>query len=146
MTFDAINIIFMLTSPNHLSLHFLVTRLTGFNCNSSLSSAFYFSWIDLNSASEMDMSFYCAMHYSAKRGLAITLCISNPWQYSSCLNMSCRSEMKLHPFNGLFSRTTWVSQHQKARTILDFNEARYDRVALASAGPYANHLHLTPDR
>jgi len=26
-------------------------------------------------------------------------------------------------------------------TILDFNEARVDRVAVASAGPYANHLH-----
>jgi len=31
-------------------------------------------------------------------------------------------------------------------TNLDFNEARDDRVAVASAGPYANHLHLTSDR
>jgi len=45
-----------------------------------------------------------------------------------------------------FSRTTWVSQHQKRKTILDFNEARDDRVAVASAGPYANHLLLVPDR
>jgi len=44
-----------------------------------------------------------------------------------------------------YSRTTWVSRHQKGRTILDFNEARDDGVALESAGPYANHLHLTPD-
>jgi len=29
-----------------------------------------------------------------------------------------------YPFNGLFSRTTWVSRHQKGYTILDFNEAR----------------------
>jgi len=29
---------------------------------------------------------------------------------------------------------------------LDFNEARDDGVAVASAGPYANHLHLVPDR
>jgi len=29
---------------------------------------------------------------------------------------------------------------------LDFNEARDDRVAVASAGPYANYLHLAPDR
>jgi len=29
---------------------------------------------------------------------------------------------------------------------LDFNEARDDGVAVASAEPYANHLHLTPDR
>jgi len=48
----------------------------------------------------------------------------------------------LHPFNGLFSRTTWVSRHQKGRTILDFNEARDDWIAVASAGPYANHLHF----
>jgi len=31
-------------------------------------------------------------------------------------------------------------------TILDFTGVRDDRVAMASAGPYANHLHLTPDR
>jgi len=41
------------------------------------------------------------------------------------------------PFNGLFSRTTWVSRHQKGRTILDFTEARDDGVAVASAGPSA---------
>jgi len=31
-----------------------------------------------------------------------------------------------HPFNGLFSRTTWVHRHQKGKTNLDFNEARDD--------------------
>jgi len=51
-----------------------------------------------------------------------------------------------HPFNSLFSRTTWVSQNQKGKTIVDSNEATDDRVAVASAGPYANHLHHTPDR
>ena len=35
---------------------------------------------------------------------------------------------------------------RKVKTNLDFNEARHDRVAVASAGPYANHLHLAPDR
>jgi len=34
----------------------------------------------------------------------------------------------LHPFNGLFSRTTWVSWYQKGKTTLDLNEARDDRV------------------
>jgi len=34
-----------------------------------------------------------------------------------------------HPFNGLFSRTTWVSRQQKGKTILDFNEARDNEVA-----------------
>jgi len=28
---------------------------------------------------------------------------------------------------------------------MDFTGARDDGMALASAGPYANHLHLTPD-
>jgi len=45
-----------------------------------------------------------------------------------------------------FSRKTWVSQYQKGITILDFNEERDDQVAVASAGPYANHLHLALDR
>ena len=29
----------------------------------------------------------------------------------------------LHPFNGLFSRTTWVSQCQKGKTSVDLNQA-----------------------
>jgi len=45
-----------------------------------------------------------------------------------------------------FSRTTWVSWHQKIKTILDFNEARNAGMALALARPYVNHLHLAPDR
>jgi len=39
-----------------------------------------------------------------------------------------------HPFNGIFSRI-WV-------TNLDFTGAGDDGVAVASAGPYANYLHL----
>ena len=27
----------------------------------------------------------------------------------------------LHPFNGLLSKTTWVSQYQKGKTSLDLN-------------------------
>jgi len=42
----------------------------------------------------------------------------------------------MHLFNGLFSRTTWVSWHQKNYVNLDFSEARDDGVAVASAGPY----------
>jgi len=30
----------------------------------------------------------------------------------------------LHPFNGLFCRTTWVSQYQNGKTSLDLNKAR----------------------
>jgi len=51
----------------------------------------------------------------------------------------------LHPFNGFFSRTTYVNWHQKG-IIPDFTGGRDDGVAVASAGPYANYLHLGPDR
>jgi len=34
----------------------------------------------------------------------------------------------LHPFNGLFSRTAWISRYQKGKTSLDLNEARGDEV------------------
>jgi len=34
----------------------------------------------------------------------------------------------LHPFNSLFSRTTWASRYQKGKTSLDLNEARDDGV------------------
>jgi len=53
---------------------------------------------------------------------------------------------KQTPFNGLFSRITWVSQQQKAETNLDFNEAKDDWAAVTSAGSYANHLHLNPEK
>jgi len=49
----------------------------------------------------------------------------------------------LHPFNGLFSRTTWVSRHQKGKPS-GFCWSKGWWVAVASAGPYANHLHLAP--
>jgi len=39
-----------------------------------------------------------------------------------------------------------VSLQRKGYTNLDFNEARNDKMAAASAGPYANHFRLTPDR
>jgi len=39
-----------------------------------------------------------------------------------------------------------LSWHWKGRTILDFNEAKDDGVTVASAGPYANLVHIAPDR
>jgi len=51
--------------------------------------------------------------------------------------------------HGLFSRTTWVSRYQIGETSLDLNEARDDGVlgmVAASSGPFANNLHLAPDR
>jgi len=54
----------------------------------------------------------------------------------------------LQPFNGPLSGTTRVSRYQKGKTNLDSNEARDDGFsdAVASAGTYANNLHLAPDR
>ena len=48
-------------------------------------------------------------------------------------------QLLLHPFNGIFSGY--------GKTSVDLNEAKNDRVwdALASAGPYANNLHLVPE-
>jgi len=51
------------------------------------------------------------------------------------LALVVKRQRKRDPFNGLFSRTTCVSWYQKGKTILDFNEARYDEVAVAPAGP-----------
>jgi len=49
--------------------------------------------------------------------------------------------------NGLFYRTKWVSQHTgKPLWILLEREMMGDTVTLVSAGPYANNLHLAPDR
>ena len=58
---------------------------------------------------------------------------------------STNTRLNKNTFNGLFPRTTWVSRHQKGYTSLDFNDARDDRVAMASAGPHANQLYLAPD-
>jgi len=37
-------------------------------------------------------------------------------------------KLLLYPFNGLFSRTTWVSRYQKDKTSLDLSDARDDKV------------------
>ena len=42
-------------------------------------------------------------------------------------------QIPLHPFNGLFSRTTLVSRYRKGKTSLDLNEAR-DGGVLACSG------------
>jgi len=35
-----------------------------------------------------------------------------------------KKEQQQQPFNGLFSKTTWVSRYQKGKTNLDFTGAR----------------------
>jgi len=41
-------------------------------------------------------------------------------------------DILLHLFNGLFSRTTWVSRHQKRKLFWIFTAARDDGVVVAS--------------
>jgi len=36
--------------------------------------------------------------------------------------------------------------HLVLKTVVDFNEGKDYRVAVASTGPYTNYLHLTPGR
>jgi len=50
-----------------------------------------------------------------------------------------------------FSRTNWVSRHQKGKPFWilleqEMMEWQWHGVAVASVGPYANHLHFAPDR
>jgi len=90
------------------------------------------------------------MLHSGSRSIDTFQCTCSSWQlwFSTFKNILeiVSSITTACPSSGLFSRTTWVSLYQKNRTILAFNEARNDWVALASAGPYANHLHFVSDR
>jgi len=55
----------------------------------------------------------------------------------------------LHQFNSLFYRTIWVSQYQKCKNQSGFEWGKRQwglGLTVASAGPYANNLHLAPDR
>jgi len=58
----------------------------------------------------------------------------------------------LHPFNGLFSRTTWVSWYQKGKTSLNLNDGRDDGVLRCSgiswtickqSAPHIRHRQIT---
>ena len=52
------------------------------------------------------------------------------WQNKSLSQVEIQTfvVLLLHPFNDLFSRTTWVRWYQKGKTSLDLNEARDDGV------------------
>jgi len=47
---------------------------------------------------------------------------------SQCFDSYVTGRLLLDPFNGLFSKTTWVSRYQKGNASLDLNEARDDVV------------------
>jgi len=64
--------------------------------------------------------------------------------YTRHLSVTCTQAPsgKKH-FNGLFSRTSWVSQHRKGWTSLNFNEARDDGAAVASAALLQTDNHAS---
>jgi len=45
-------------------------------------------------------------------------------EYALHLPLFYKEQQQQQPFNGLFSRTTWVIQYQKGKTNLDFTGAR----------------------
>jgi len=60
--------------------------------------------------------------------------------------LGATTTLLLHTFNGLSSRTTWASLHQKGKPFCILLEQEMMGVAVASAGPYANYLHLAAYR
>jgi len=61
-------------------------------------------------------------------------------------SVTSQKQTDRHLFNGVFSRTAWVSRNQKGYLNLDVNKATDDRMEVASARSYANKLQLAPDR
>jgi len=49
------------------------------------------------------------------------------------LTIRSKNDYYYYSFNGLISRTTWVSQYQKGKTSRDLNEAR-DKGVLGYSG------------
>jgi len=68
--------------------------------------------------------------------------------------MANQGQISCHTFKLMSTDTCLMASFQdnlgkmapERQTILDFNEARDDRVVVASAGLNANYLHLTTDR
>ena len=63
---------------------------------------------------------------SKQSGVPIQL--AQNWFPGLAISNAKTTTTTLHAFNGLFSRTTWVSRYQKCKTSLDLNEARDDEV------------------
>ena len=100
-------------------------------------------WISIhtdNHASTPPLSFYRPDALSAAQPT-----LSKHWRQSRQLRQTKQKQNKC-PLNSIFSRTTWVGQYQKGKTIVDFNEANWYGFEMAEArvGPHKNNLHLTP--
>ena len=69
-----------------------------------------------------------SLHYSQFTLWSVSLkadtVVSQPGVTKAKIAKVHTASTTLHPFNGVFSRTTWVRRYQKGKTILDLNEAR----------------------
>jgi len=90
-------------------------------------------WLDSRFVFTVRLSGIAFVLYSTiSQPLCRSTCVS--WHHCLRTRTFCPSEGLLpllllrHPFNCLFSRTTWVSRHQKGKTSLDLNEARDDQL------------------
>jgi len=96
------------------------------------------------------LRWHCYRHCSCSPvHLSTVQCVSRTTSLIHCqLKFHTHLLLLLHPFNGLFSGTTWVSWYQKDKISLDLmrQEILFLGMAVASAGLYANNLRLAPDR
>ena len=90
------------------------------------------------------------MKFMAFQGVSVTpynarltnFCISDTVTWDASPDLKHILLLLLHQFNGLFSRTTWVSRYQKDKTSLDLSEATVYGVL----GWQWHQVHLAADR
>ena len=64
---------------------------------------------------------FCLPHETKQLNQFLPSLIHKMYVNGHCISVL---QLQLQPFNGLFSRTTWVSRYQKGKTSLDFTGAR----------------------
>ena len=58
------------------------------------------------------------------------VCVDRPrhGKYNTITVLKYKLLLLLHPLNGLFFRTTWISRYRKGKTSRDLNDAKDDGV------------------
>jgi len=93
------------------------------------------------------------------------VCVDRPrhGKYNTITVLKYKLLLLLHPLNGLFFRTTWISRYRKGKTSRDLNDAKDDGAASSGSKSQNSHhkdqlisraqvvssctsLHLAPDR
>jgi len=64
---------------------------------------------------------------------SVVLCSREGNRWSGVAQAMHHRRLLLHPFNGLFSGTTWISRYRRGKTSLDLSETR-DNSALRCSG------------